>query len=102
MNLGWLITKPSTEEIMTEYNTGRKGVRLCAGKVISDEKVVGGKKIFSFKKRSYSNNATIDPEKYEVYFQKEIKPVIQRSNALIEKEIMRKEKDLRRLSEITR
>lgn len=82
---GDIQTYPRTEQIMTRFNNGGN-VRLCQGKVIRDDKVEGGVKIFQFTKRTINETAKVCPDKYSVYFEKEIRPIIQRSNNLIRRD----------------
>lgn len=71
------LNKMAPEFIMTKMNDRNNNWRLC--KAIR----LKGTDNAQFTKRTYLDKMEIDPEKYSEYFEKEIRPLIERSNHLI-------------------
>ena len=71
------LNKMHPEFVMTLLNDKKNNWRLCQAKRIKDTDTA------QFTKRNYLEKLEIDDEKYKVYFEKEIKPCIERSNKLI-------------------
>jgi len=65
------------EFIMTQVNDRRNSWRLCQAKRIA------GTDTAQFTKRTYLEKAEVDKEKYSKYFEKELIPLIERSNQLL-------------------
>lgn len=63
---------------MSMLNSHDNNWRLCKGIKVNEN-------VCSFTLRTYKENAEIDDKKYSSYFNGTLKPLIQRSNFLIEK-----------------
>ena len=66
------------EQIMTSVNNKNNNWRLCKYRHLEDNKC-------SFVERTYLETAEIDELKYKEYFESEVKPLLKRSNELIQK-----------------